>query len=56
MKGFWKGMALGVAAGAAADMALHTASVRKTRAGKTMQAMTDAVDSAAETMRQSMGR
>ncbi len=46
MKGFIKGMLLGAVAGAAADMALHTSTVKKTPAGKAMQTATDAVDAA----------
>jgi len=46
MKGFIKGMLLGAIAGAAADMALHTSTVKKTPAGKAMQTATDAVDAA----------
>ena len=44
--GFLKGMLLGAAAGAAADMVLHTRTGRRTAAGKAMQSATDAVDSA----------
>ena len=46
MKGFLKGMLLGAVAGAAADMAMHTTTVKKTAAGKAMQTATDAVDAA----------
>ena len=56
MKGFVTGMVLGVMAGAAADMALHTRTGKRTKAGKTMQAVTDAVDSAAAAVKQTMGR
>ena len=56
MNGFVKGILLGAAAGAAADMALHTASGRRTKAGKTMQSVTDAVDSAAAAVKHTMGR
>ena len=56
MKGFLKGMLLGAAAGAVADMALHTRMVKRTPAGKAMQTATDVVDAAAgavkETLRQ----
>jgi len=56
MKGFVKGMLLGAVAGAAADMALHTATGKRTKAGKTMQAVTNAVDSAATSVKHTMGR
>ena len=56
MKNFVKGMALGVAAGVAADMALRTGRGKRTVAGKTMQAVTDAVDSAASSVKHTMGR
>ena len=56
MKNFVKGMALGVAAGVAADMALRTGRGKRTVAGKTMQAFTDAVDSAASSVKHTMGR
>ena len=56
MKGFVTGMLLGVVTGAAADMALHTTTGKRTKAGKTMQAVTDAVDSAASSVKQTMGR
>ena len=51
-----KKLALGVVAGAAADMALRTAQGRRTAAGKAMQAVTDAVDSAAASVKHTMGR
>lgn len=54
--GFVKGMLLGAAAGAVADMALHTANGKHTAAGKAMQTVTDAVDSAATSVKNSMGR
>lgn len=54
--GFVKGMLLGAAAGAAADMALHTKTGRRTAAGKAMQTVTDAVDSAATSVKHTMGR
>jgi len=54
--GFLKGMLLGAAAGAAADLALHTASGRRTSAGRAMQTVTDAVDSAAASVKHTMGR
>ena len=56
MIGLVKGMVLGVVAGAAADMALRTAQGRRTAAGKAMQAVTDAVDSAAASVKHTMGR
>ena len=56
MNGFVKGMVLGVVAGAAADMALRTAHGKRTAAGKAMQAVTDAVDSAATSVKHTMGR
>lgn len=56
MKGFMKGMVLGVMAGAAADMALRTTQGKRTKTGKTMQAMTDAVDHAAASVKHTMGR
>lgn len=54
MKGFLKGMLLGAVAGAAADMALHTSTVRKTPAGKAMQTATEAVDAAAGAVRDTL--
>ena len=56
MKGFVKGMALGMVAGAAADMALRTAKGKRTKAGKTMQAVTDVVDNAAASVKHTLGR
>lgn len=56
MNGFVKGMLLGAAAGAAADLALHTSSAKRTSAGKAMQTVTDAVDSAAASVKHTMGR
>lgn len=56
MKEFAKGMVLGAAAGAVAEMALHTAQGKRTKAGKTMQAVTDAVDSAATSVKHTLGR
>ena len=50
------GMLLGAAAGAAADLALHTASGKRTSAGRAMQTVTDAVDSAAASVKHTMGR
>ena len=52
--GFVAGMLLGAAAGAAAD--LHTASGKRTSAGRAMQTVTDAVDSAAASVKHTMGR
>ena len=43
MKGFLKGMLLGAVAGAAADMAMHTTTVKKTAAGRAMQPPTAGV-------------
>lgn len=54
MKGFLKGMLLGAVAGAAADMALHTNSAKKTAAGKAMQTATDVVDAAAASVKETM--
>lgn len=56
MSGFVKGMLLGAAAGAATDMALHTKTGKRTPAGKAMQTVTDAVDSAAASVKHTMGR
>ena len=56
MKGFVKGMLLGAVVGAAADMAMHTASGKRTKAGKTVQAVTNAVDSAATSVKHTLGR
>lgn len=56
MNGFVKGMLLGAAAGAAADMALHTKTGKQTTAGKAMQTVTDAVDNAAASVKHTMGR
>lgn len=54
--GFVAGMLLGAAAGAAADLALHTASGKRTSAGRAMQTVTDSVDSAAASVNHTMGR
>lgn len=54
--GFVAGMLLGATAGAAADLALHTASGKRTSAGRAMQTVTDAVDSAAASVKHTMGR
>ena len=56
MKGFIKGMMLGAVAGAAADMAMRSASGKRTGAGRTMQAVTNAVDTAAIAVKHTMGR
>ena len=56
MKNCVEGMALGAVAGVAADMALRTGRGKRTTAGKTMQAVTDAVDSAAAAVKHTMGR
>lgn len=56
MTEFIKGMVLGVVAGVAADLALHTAQGKRTKAGRTMQTVTDAVDSAAADLRRTMER
>lgn len=56
MKGFMKGMLLGAVAGVAADMALHTSTVKKTPAGKAIQTATDAVDAAAASVKETMNR
>ncbi len=56
MTEFIKGMALGVVAGVAADLVLHTAQGKRTRAGRTMQTVTDAVDSAAASVQRTMDR
>jgi gas vesicle protein len=56
MKEFVTGMVLGAVAGMATDMALHTKSVQQTKMGKTMQTVTDAVDSAAKSVQHTMDR
>ena len=56
MNGFVKGMALGMAAGAAVEMALRTAKGKRTKAGKTMQAVTDVVEDAATSVKHTLGR
>lgn len=56
MNGFLKGMLLGAAAGVAADMALRTTQGKRTSAGKAMQTVTDAVDSAAISVKETLGR
>lgn len=56
MKEFMKGMLLGAAAGAAADLALHTAKGKHTAAGKAVQQAETAVDCAAAAVKHSMGR
>ena len=55
-KGFIKGMLLGAAVGAAADLAMHTSAARQTPAGKAMQTATDAVDAAAASVKETMHR
>lgn len=54
MKGFLKGMLLGAAVGAAADLAMHTDAAKKTPAGRAMQTATDAVDAAAASVKETM--
>ena len=56
VKGFVKGMLLGAAVGAAADLAMHTSAANKTPAGKAMQTATDAVDAAAASVKETMHR
>ncbi|MBR2131251.1 MAG: hypothetical protein IJ955_01720 [Oscillospiraceae bacterium] len=56
MKGFMAGILLGMAAGAAADMALHTQKGKRSTAGKAVKTAAGMVGSAASTMQQSMGR
>lgn len=56
MKKFMTGVLLGMAAGAAADMALQTRRGRRTAAGKAMKAAVNAMDGAAASMQQGMGR
>ena len=55
-KVFVKGMLLGAAVGAAADLAMHTNAAKKTPAGKAMQTATDAVDAAAASVKETMQR
>ena len=50
------GFVAGMLLGAAADLALHTASGKRTSAGRAMQTVTDAVDSAAASVKHTMGR
>lgn len=54
--GFVKGMLLGAAAGAVADMVLNTNQGRHTAAGKAMQTVADAVDSAATSVKHNLGQ
>lgn len=54
--GFVKGMLLGAAAGAVTDMVLHTSQGRHTAAGKAMQTVTEAVDSAATSVKHTLGQ
>ena len=56
MKGFMTGVLLGVAAGAAADMALHSKKGKRSTVGKAIRTASGAVGSAANTMQQSMER
>ena len=56
MKGFVTGMLLGIAAGAAADMALHSKTGKRSTVGKAVRTASGAVSSAANTVQQSMGR
>ena len=56
MKGFMTGMLLGIAAGAAADMALHSKKGKSSTVGKAVRTASGAVSSAANTVQQSMGR
>ena len=50
------GMLLGAVAGAAADMAMHTTTVKKPAAGRAMQTATDAVDAAAASVKETLDR
>jgi len=56
MNGFLKGMLIGTATGVAVDLALRTAQGKHTAAGKAMQTVTDAVDSAATSVKHTLGR
>lgn len=56
VNGFFKGMLLGAVTGAAAEMALQTSQGKKTKAGKAMQTVTDAVDSAATSVKNTLER
>ena len=56
MKGFMTGMLLGIAAGAAAVMALHSKPGKRSTVGKAVRTASGAVSSAANTVQQSMGR
>lgn len=56
MNGFVKGMLMGVAAGVAADMALRTSQGKKTPAGRAMETVTEAVDSAAMAVKENLGK
>ncbi|MDE7243380.1 MAG: hypothetical protein K2O18_05295 [Oscillospiraceae bacterium] len=53
MNGFLKGILAGAVVGYAADMALHTTQGKRT-ASKAIQSMTDAVDSAAASVKDSI--
>jgi len=54
--GFVKGMLLGAAAGAMTDIVLRTSQGKHTAAGKAMQTVTDAVDSAATSVKHTLGQ
>ena len=54
MGSFLRGMAVGAAAGIAADMLLRPNARPKTEAGKALQSVTDAVDSAADNVMRKM--
>ena len=54
--GFVKGMLFGAADGAVADLVLHTSQGRHTTAGKAMQTVTDVVDSAAASVKNTLGQ
>lgn len=56
MNGFVKGMLMGAAAGIAADLALRTTQGKRTSAGRAMQTVTDAVDSAALSVKETLSR
>ena len=51
---FFGGVLVGAMAGMAVDMLLRPKAHPKTTAGKAMQSMTDAVDSAADRLREQM--
>ena len=56
MKGFMTGVLLGVAAGAAADMVLHSKTGKRSTVGRAVRNASGAVSSAANSVQQSMGR